>query len=358
MHFRPQLVRCRKPSRELRLRLARGMLALAVFLILFPGISSSQSNHLQRYEYSVGRMGTRARIVLYSSDKASAEKAANAAFQRIEELEQSMSDYREDSELNHLTREGVNHPQGVSPELFYVLEQAQKISRLSAGGFDITIGPVSRLWREARRSHRVPRAEEIAQARALVDYRNLELDTATRTVMLRRPGMQLDLGGIAKGYAADESIEVLRSRGIHSALVALGGDIRVMGTPPGSNGWKVEIENPDSHGRKPLCAVNLKDAAISTSGDTRQFMESDGERYSHIIQPSTGMGLRDAAGTSVIAREGITADALATALSVMPAADGIKMIDSVAGASAFLVRRSASGFESIRSRNFPRACGE
>jgi FAD:protein FMN transferase len=358
MHVRPQLVRCRKPSRMLRLRLERGMVTLAAFLILFPGIGSSQTHRLQRYEYSVGRMGTRARIVLYSSDKASAEKAANAAFQRIEELEQSMSDYREESELNHLTQEAVNRPQGVSPELFYVLEQAQKISRLSAGGFDITIGPVSRLWREARRSHRVPRAEEIAQARTLVDYRNVELDAATRTVMLKRPGMQLDLGGIAKGYAADEAIAVLRDRGIRSALVALSGDIRALGAPPGSNGWKVEIENPDPAGPKPLCSVNLKDAAISTSGDTRQYMEAGGERYSHIIQPSTGLGLRDAAGTSVIAREGITADALATALSVMPAADGIKMIDSVAGASAFLVRRSADGFDTFRSRNFPRACAE
>jgi thiamine biosynthesis lipoprotein len=313
--------------------------------------------HTSRQEFSLPRMGTRARIVLYASDSAAGEKAAHAAFERMEELEQMMSDYREESELNRLTREAVNRPQSVSPELFYVLEQAQRISRLSEGRFDITIGPVSRLWRQARREHRVPAAAALAQARALVDYRHLELDATARTVMLKRPGMQLDLGGIAKGYAADEAIKILRSHGIRAALVALGGDLYAMGSPPGASGWTIDIENPARGGAKPLCSVMLKDAAISTSGDTQQFTEADGERYSHIVQPGSGLGLRDAAGTSVIARDGITADALATTLSVMSAAGGLKMIDSLEGASAFMVRRRGDGFEYFRSRQFPRACG-
>jgi thiamine biosynthesis lipoprotein len=191
-----------------------------------------------------------------------------------------------------------------------------------------------------------------------VGYRNVELDSATRTVMLKRAGMRLDLGGIAKGYAADEAIAVLRSRGIDAALVALGGDIRVLGAPPGRRGWKIDIENPAGSDAKPLCSVTLRDMAISTSGDTRQFTEAGGERYSHIVQPSSGLGLRDASGTSVIARDGITADALATALSVMPVAEGLKLVELVEGASAFMVRRRGGGFERFRSPNFPRACGE
>lgn len=336
-------------------------LSLAAFspqLIFSPVLCSGQASSVRRHEYSIERMGTRVRVVLYAQDAIASQRAANAAFQRIEELEQTLSDYREDSELNRLSREALSRPQGVSPEMFYVLEQAQKFSRLSAGGFDITIGPVVRLWREARRSHRLPTAEEVAQARARVDYRNLELDAPTRTVMLKRPGMQLDLGGIAKGYAADEAIEVLQSLGIRSALVALGGDIRVIGSPPGARGWKIEIENPDPRGRKPLCSVTLKDAAISTSGDTHQFLELGEKRYSHIIQPRAGMGVNAAAGTTVIARDGISADALATALSVMPTDDGLKMIESVEGAAAFLVRRTASRFEHFRSLKFPQACGE
>jgi thiamine biosynthesis lipoprotein len=327
-------------------------------LFVFVASGLTQTHSIHRYEYSIKRMGTRMRVVLYVQDAMAGQRAATAAFERIEELEQTLSDYREDSELNRLARESVNRPQGVSPELFSVLTQAQNFSRLSAGGFDITIGPVVRLWRNARRSRRLPSAEEIAQARALVDYRSLELDAPTRTVMLKRPGMQLDLGGIAKGYAADEAMQVLQAHGIRSALVALGGDIRVMGTPPGARGWRIEIENPDPRGRKPLCSVTLKDAAISTSGDTHQFLEAGGKRYSHIIEPTSGTALGDAAGTTVIARDGISADALATALSVMPTDDGLRMIESVEAASAFMIRRSAKVFNYFRSPNFPRACGE
>ncbi len=303
-------------------------------------------------------MGTRARIVLYTQSDAQAQKAATAAFDRIEELEEALSDYREESELNRLCREGIGRPQGVSPELFFVLEQSQKISLLSAGAFDITIGPVVRLWREARRAGRLPEATELAKARALVDYRQIDLDPSTRTVMLKRRGMQLDLGGIGKGYATDQAHEVLRAQGIRIALVALGGDIRVSGAPPGARGWKIGIENPDAEGRKPLCSVLLEDGAISTSGDTQQFLEAGGERYSHIIHPASGMGLKSGAGTTVMARDGITADALATALTIMPAEEGLRLIESVEGASAILIRRGRKGFEYFRSKDFPRACGE
>jgi thiamine biosynthesis lipoprotein len=332
--------------------------AFSSLLIFSPALGIDPASSVRRYEYSIERMGTRVRIVLYAQDEMAGQRAANAAFERIEELEQALSDYREESELNRICREAVNRPQGVSPELFYVLEQAQKFSRLSGGGFDITIGPVVRLWREARRSQRLPTATEIAKARALVDYRNLELDAPTRTVMLKRSGMQLDLGGIAKGYAADQAIEVLQAHGIHTALAALGGDIRVMGTPPGARGWRIQVENPDPQGPKPLCSVMLKEGAISTSGDTHQFLELGGQRYSHIIDPASGMALSAAAGTTVIARDGISADALATALSVMPTDGGLKMIESVEGASAFLIRRTANGFDRFHSRKFPQGCGE
>ncbi len=332
--------------------------AFSLLLVFSPAFCSGQASRVRRYEFSIERMGTRARILLYSQSESQAQRAATAAFDRIEELEEALSDFREESELNRLCREGVGRPRGVTPELFYVLEQSQKISRFSAGAFDITIGPVVRLWREARRTGRLPSQAEIAMARALVDYRKIELDSATRTVMLRRHGMQLDLGGIGKGYAADQAIEILQSHGIDRALVALGGDIRVSGAPPGARGWTIDIENPDPEGRKPLCSVLLKGGAISTSGDTQQYLQAGGERYSHIIEPASGVGLKSAAGTTVMARDAITADALATALSVMPAEEGFRMIESVEGASAFLIRRTQSGFEYFHSRDFPQVCVE
>lgn len=333
------------------------LIALLVF-IASTLYHPSFAKELERFEFSLPRMGTRARIVLYAGDKAQAQRAATAAFDRIEELEEILSDYREESELNRITREAVNRPQSVSSELFFVLEQAQKNSHLSGGAFDITIGPVVRLWREARRTRKLPPDSQLAQARALVDYRNVNLGNATRTVMLKRPGMQLDLGGIAKGYAADQGIEVLSARGIRNALIALGGDVRVNGAPPGARGWKVEIENPGAAARKSLCSVMLTGGAVSTSGDTQQFLEVGGVRYSHIIQPASGKGLNAAAGTTVMASDGITADALATALSVMPVESGLRMIESVGGASAFLVRRTQNGLEYFRSKRFPSACGE
>ena len=332
---------------------------LLLFLLTAPRpVGCAEGSALRRYEFSLVRMGTLVRVVLYTGEEEKAQKAASAVFDRIEELEDILSDYRDESELNRLTREAVERPQAVSPELFSVLEQSQKFSRLSGGAFDITIGPVVRLWREARRAHRLPDAAKLAKARELVDYRNIEVDPVTRTVMLKRAGMQLDLGGIAKGYAADQAIELLESRGIRTALVALGGDIRVSGTPPGTRGWKVAVENPDPQGRKNLCTLRLTEGAISTSGDTQQFLESGGARYSHIINPASGVGLKNAAGTTVIARDGTTADALATTLSVMPVEQGLRLVESVEGASAFLVRRTANGFQFFHSRGFPPACGD
>jgi len=317
----------------------------------------SKEDGLRRYEYTLARMGTLARVVIYAPDAGQAQRAASGAFDRIEELEDMLSDYREESELNRLAREAVRRPQAVSPELFYVLQQSRKFSELSGGAFDITIGPVVRLWREARRTKRPPAASDVEKAKALVDYRSLELDPATRTVMLTRAGMQLDLGGIAKGYAADQALEILKSHGIRTALVALGGDIRVSGVPPATGGWGVAIENPDAGKQKPLCTVALQEGAISTSGDTQQYLESGGVRFSHIVDPGSGVGLKNAASTTVIAKDGLTADALATTLSVMPVEQGLRLVESFEGASAFIVRRSADGFRYFRSRGFPPACG-
>jgi thiamine biosynthesis lipoprotein len=329
------------------------MLAL---LLAVPVKGHPQSSRLHRYEYSLPQMGTLVRVALYAQNEEQAQKAAGAVFDRVEELEDRLSDYREESELNRLTREAVDRPQSVSPELLYVLEQSEKFSRLSAGAFDITVGPVVRVWREARRANRLPAAAELEKAKSLAGYQNVELDRAKRTVMLKQPRMQLDLGGIAKGYAADQAIEVLQARGINAALVALGGDIRVLGSPPGTRGWRVDVEDPDARSQEPLCSLYLTAGAVSTSGDTQQYTEAGGERLSHILNPASGVGVKKAASTTVIARDGITADALATTLSVMPVEEGLRLVESIEGASAFLVRRATDGFQFFRSQGFPPNC--
>ena len=331
-------------------------LALGLSIMLLPCCLSARDQRLQRYEFSLPRMGTTFRIELYAPDDATASKAADAAFARAEELEQIMSDYRDDSELMRLAREGASAPFPVSNDLYNVLAKSIRISELSHGAFDVTVGPLVELWRNARKTGRLPDASELAKARALVDYRNIELDAARRTVFLKRAGMKLDLGAIGKGYAADQLLALLQARGIRQAVVVAGGEVALGAPPPGKAGWRVTIDTPDTAAGDPPCAILLHDAAVSTSGNSRQFVELNGRRFSHIIDPSTGLGLEGAASTTVIAGDATTTDALATALSVMPVAEGIRLVESLPGVAALCVRQAGGGWKRYSSRGFPATC--
>jgi len=314
----------------------------------------AEKNRVESHEFALMRMGTIFRIVLYGPSRDAASRAAMAAFDRIERLEDILSDYREHSELRRLCRNGPGAARNVSPELFFVLDNSLRISRLSGGAFDVTIGPLSSLWREARKLKRLPDPAAVRQARESVGYENIILDEASRTVTLVLPDMRIDLGGIAKGYAAEQALAVLKSRGFPSALVDAGGDISIGAAPPGKTGWQIAIRDPGRATHEPPGYLVLSDLAIATSGDEFQHLDLYGRRYSHIINPADGMGVTDAANVTVIARDGTTADALATALSIMPAAEGIRLIESIEGASAAIVRRAGNGFERILSLRFPR----
>ncbi len=270
-------------------------------------LASTAHSAPQRFEYSEMAMGVRARIVIYAPDEHHAQGAARAAFDRIAFLEQVMSDYRPDSEINRLSAEPVR----VSPELYYILRKSQDLSRRSDGAFDVTVGPLIKLWRTARKTGVLPTSNEIEAARKLVGWRKVIIDPRRHTVALHSK-MQLDLGGIAKGYACDEAIRVLKEHGITNALVEMGGDIVVSGPPPGKSGWEVSLVGGDSSRRTPLSNV-----AISSSGDTEQFVVIGGKRYSHIVDPRTGLGLTDRIAVTVIAPTGVLSDGLSTALSVL-----------------------------------------
>lgn len=258
-------------------------------------------------------MGVRARIVVYAADEAAARRACAAAFDRIACLEDVMSDYRPTSELMRLCDKAGGPPAPVSPELMAVLLRAQEMSRRSDGAFDVTVGPLVKLWREARKSGKLPGKSELDGARKLVGWRNVILDPKRRTARLALPGMTLDLGGIAKGYACDEAVRALKERGITSAMVEMGGDIVVSGPPPRATGWVIEIPNAGpEHSLR-----SLSNVAVSSSGDTEQYVDIDGRRYSHIVDPRTGLGLTDRTAVTVIARDGITSDSLSTAICVL-----------------------------------------
>jgi thiamine biosynthesis lipoprotein len=304
-------------------------------------------------------MGTQFQIILYARDAATAARASHAAFQRIEALNDALSDYKADSELMQLCRKAGGDPIHVSAELFQVLAQAQEISRLSNGAFDVTVGPVSRLWRRARKNHELPKAKELADARTLVGYKNMVLDAERHTVHLLKPRMSLDLGGIGKGFAADEAQHVLRTHGITSALVAAGGDIVVSGSPPNAPGWTIRIASLDESKDEHPEYIILKDAAVSTSGDREQYIEIDGKRYSHLIDPRTGIGLTDRIAVTVIAPKGIIADPLTKAVSIMGARNGAALIDGMKATAARIqqqqdrgiVTMAVNGFDQFRKRN-------
>lgn len=289
---------------------------LALVLALSTGWlgASLLSQPVSRYTFSAPYMGTTFRLVLYAPDSLTAARAAAAAWSEVERLNGIMSDYLRDSELSRLSATaGTGSWVTVSDPLWEVLWQGQAIARRSRGAFDMTVGPLSRLWRRAFRQGSFPDSLALAQARAATGYQHLWLDAGGQRVQLAQAGMQLDLGGIAKGYTADRLLALLQADfGLAQVLVDAGGDLRLGAAPPGRPGWEVLLPGPDSQ------QVILAGCAIATSGDTYRYLEHAGVRYSHLIDPRTGLGMQEGRLVTVIARTGLLADAWASALSVVP----------------------------------------
>jgi thiamine biosynthesis lipoprotein len=282
-----------------------GSLALVMALHLFEAVEP--------------HMGTLVSIKLYAPEETQARAAFRAAFDRIAQIDAALSDYLPDSELNRICREAVGRPIEVSEDLFEVAVAAQQLARETDGAFDITSGALTHLWREARKRQRLPDANAVETARLRCGYRKLHVDATRHTLELNSPDMQLDVGGIAKGYAADQALAVLSKLGIHSALVAASGDLAFSGAPPGERSWRIGVDTLDH----PLL---LTYAAVSTSGSSEQHLDAAGKRYSHIIDPKTGTGLTSDISVTVVARHGIDADAAATAVSVLGRDRGLAFI--------------------------------
>jgi thiamine biosynthesis lipoprotein len=261
-------------------------------------------------------MGTEARVVLFARDRAHADSAAAAAFDRIAHIDRALSDYRMDSEVAAIAAAAGDTAVVVGDDLLRVLAVALAIARETGGAFDPTAGPLTALWREARRAGRMPDDSAVARATRLVGWRRVHLDTLAHTVRLARPGMRLDFGGIAKGFAADQALEVLRARGAARALVAFGGEVVAGDPPPGEAGWDITIADAGTGS----ASRRIANAAISSSGDAEQFIEIGGVRHSHVLDPRTGRPLTHGVAVTVLAPDGMTADAFATAAGVLDSA--------------------------------------
>ncbi len=312
-------------------------ISLLIILVGFWCVNALEEPALKRFTFSEPHMGTLFNIILYAPDEPTAHMAAQKAFARIEELNAILSDYLADSELMKLCKKAGGPPVPVSLDLFKVLEKSQEIARLSDGAFDVSISPVVRLWRKARKTGMMPKADEIKKALDLVDYKKIRLDPKGRTVQLLLMGMLLDVGGIAKGYAADAALKVLRQQGFSRALVAAGGDIAAGDPPPDAGGWKVGIAPLKNPQGPPRYHLLLKNKAVSTAGDANQNVVIDGKRYSHIVDPRTGLGLVGPRSVTVVASQGLTADGLDTAVCVMGKERGLELIESLSDVAGLLV---------------------
>lgn len=278
-------------------------------------------------------MGVHFRYILYHDDSELVRKLFADATRRVAELDSLLSDYREQSETNLLCRSAPHAiPQAVSPDLFRVTAQALEFSRLTGGAFDVTVGPASHAWRKAIKRKRLPDAEKLERLRAAIGSDKLHLVPPDR-IQLLAPDMQLDFGGIAQGDAADQVAALFRAAGVRSALIDASGDLLAIGTPPGQAGWPIEI--PGLGNDEPATAW-LRDAAISTSGDREQKLVIDGVRYSHIIDPRTARAVEQSVQATVIAPTATTADALASALCVLPPVQGLALIEQVPDTAARL----------------------
>lgn len=308
---------------------------------------------LARHEFTQIRMGVPVTITVYAPTEEVANTASSAAYARLRDLNLILSDYDPDSELMRLCRaSGPGKSVKVSPELFEVLTESEDVSRRCDGAFDVTVGPIVQLWRKARRTKRLPPPDELAAARKKVGYRHVKLDAGRRTVELALDGMRLDLGGIAKGFAADETLKVLKSHGLNRALVAIAGDVVAGDAPPGQLGWRVGVGPLENAEAPPKTFLRLANAAVSTSGDAFQFVEFEGVRYSHLVDPKTGYGLTRHSSVTVVARDGITADSLSSAVTVLGAERGLKLVGDSKGAEVWIAEAGMAGETSHRSPGF------
>lgn len=292
-------------------------------------------------------MGTMFTIRLWASptDSDKAKAAAEAAFTEIKRLNFIFSDYELDSELLSITQNPTDTWLPVSEDFFAILSISQQLSTATDGAFDITAGPHIRNWRLSKRDRRLPRPDILEDAFSKAGYRKLTLDPKNKTIKLASEGMRLDLGGIAKGYAADAALAVLKQQGFSQAIVAGSGDIVTGDPPPGHpEGWAIGIRSLDMEDSEKLTeTVLLTHSAVSTSGDSQQFLNIDGVRYSHIVNPKTGLGLTERIGVTIIGPNAVTTDSAATAVSVMGKKRGLAWVENHPNLECLIVEKDADG---------------
>ena len=329
----------------------RFVLSLSFFTML---LATAEAAETERYEGTRKLMGVQFKIVVYSDNETKAAEAIEAAFERVRQIETRISDYRPTSEINQLCATAPHSTwQEVSNDVWEITNKSIELSKTSGGAFDITVGPLTKIWRYYRSRKQLPDLELLNKARQSVGHTLVKLDQQQKKLRLTKPGMRLDFGGIGKGYAADKALDVLKSFGIKSALIDASGDIVASEAPPGKNAWTVKISKMKN--QESSTTINLRHCAVATSGDAYQFLEVAGVRYSHIVNPRTGLGLTVQSQVTVIAATATDADSFASAVSVLGPKNGIKLVNSIDAVEAqvLFLEHPAGDLKTCRTNKFP-----
>lgn len=323
---------------------------LGVFLGL---LAASCERNYEIFQTTKPLMGTAVSMAVVSQDARRAYAALDAAFDEMARLEAMMSVFRKDSELNRLNEEASRHPVTVSEELFQVIELSLQISQITHGAFDITVGPLMNLWPFYKKEKTLPSSEALQEVLSRVGYRHLVVSSKDRSVFFAISGMALDLGGIAKGFAIDRAVRVLKGYGMAAALVNAGGDIFAYGSKPNGQPWRVGLQHPRDS-KELLAVLSMSDMAMVTSGDYERYFLKDGKRYSHIIDPRSGFTARETASVTVMAESAAYADGLATGILVLGAEAGMALVESLPGVHALIITEgSEKALELHVSKGFP-----
>ncbi|CAN5196451.1 FAD:protein FMN transferase [soil metagenome] len=327
---------------------------LRIFLATLLLCNSLQTIAQQkRFAFTESKMGSPFSIIFYYNDSAEASRIAKQSFALTDSFVAIFSDYIDSSELSKLSASAVANPLPVkvSPALWDILRQSKMAFDQSGGAFDITIGPLSRLWRKARKEKQFPGSESVMKTKQLVGFNKIIFDTLHQQVTLTQAGMHLDLGGIAQGYIAQKVMDYLATQHIQQVLVNVSGDIAVSGAPPGTDGWTVGINIPENADELLPRKLQLQYKAVTTSGDIYQFIEHDGKRYSHIIDPRSGYGVTFQRNVTVIANDCTSADWLATACSILSIKKAKKLITQF-GAAMLIGENKKGNLHFYSTKNF------
>ena len=290
------------------------------------------------------QMGTLVKITAVGLSESESQAAVAAGFAEIRRLEELLSTWIPSSELSRVNAAAGVRPVPVSSDTVTVVQRAMQAAELTGGGFNISIGPAVDAWRVTE-AQRIPTASELEALRPLVDLRAVHVNERDRTIYLEKAGMRIDVGGIGKGYAADQAVAAMQKAGAIAGVVALSGDIKTFGQLPGGKPFPVGIQHPRQEGAV-LAWIDLQDEAISTAGDYERFFERDGVRYHHILDPLTLQPARACQSVTVIAKEGVWADGLDTGIFVMGPERGMELVEQLPDVEAIIVGHDGRVFVS------------